>query len=182
MAELAQLAVRETQDWPEPWTIPARTSSFNAAILAAAGTIAVTFTPEVPVLLVKTKPDERIGDALRSRAFLDAVTTPRPVAVKFIVDWLRDIPVAPLSLNERTQLEKLIGELTRLLSTTEFRNEDPDDVAQVQAAVDTMAAQLKAPRASRGVLRWAVSQIPGFMLGLLSNMGNDAIIHFSHFH
>ena len=73
------------------------------------------------------------------------------------------------------QLEILIQQLRNVLDNRMFPAEDPDDVAQALAAVETMEAQIKAPRPARIVLKWAASQIPGFLVGLLSNIGNDAL-------
>jgi hypothetical protein len=44
-----------------------------------------------------------------------------------------------------------------------------------------LGAEPLACLARRVMFRRCVSQIPGFLVGLLSNVGNDAIAHFLHF-
>lgn len=110
--------------------------------------------------------------------FLDLRQMDDAEAVSAIAAWLRKRAVENV---DRQKLEVLIRDLRRILDSHEFRDKDPEDVAQAQAAVETMETQLRAPRPSRKVLSWAIRQVPPFMLGFLSNVGNDAFMHFVHF-
>lgn len=95
-------------------------------------------------------------------------------AIRIIAGWLRDREVAQRpSERERELIEVVIGELRKALDSGHFAGEDADDVAQTQAAVDTLDAQLKAPRPSRRVLKWALLQLPPFAVGILSSTASN---------
>jgi len=93
--------------------------------------------------------------------------------------WLRKA-IDSADFFDRELLELLIGDLRQVLDHQEFPHENPEDIAQVWASVETMEIQLRAPRPAKSVLRWAASQIPGFIIGVLSSVANDALTHFVH--
>lgn len=141
---------------------------------------APSWRPIVPTLGIRTG---RMSDSPArippGADFLDATIISDARAIDEIAEWLRT-HIPALLQKDRIQLEILVQQVRSILDNHEFPSEDPDDVAQSLAAVETMEAQIKAPRPSRIVLKWAASQLPGFVVGLLSNIGNDALTHFIH--
>jgi len=97
-----------------------------------------------------------------------------PEAVRAIGAWLRANDVGQhLTGPERQMIEVIVQEVTAAMATNRFEREDPEELAQLQAALDTAAAQLRAPRSSRSVVGWAMGQIPGFVLGMLSSTASN---------
>jgi len=106
---------------------------------------------------------------------LDVSDTSR--AVDVITRWLEHLRGAGISHEERRQLEVLVGEVQKLvLAQNPTSYELHDEIAQVQAAVDTIQAQLKAPRPARRVISWALSQFAAFAVGYAAGIASETTL------
>jgi hypothetical protein len=75
--------------------------------------------------------------------------------------------VITFTVDECRMLEVVV-DAVRLVIEEQPTTASPEDIAQIQAAVDTIQAQLRAPRPSRGAVGWALDQIRTFPGGVLS--------------
>jgi hypothetical protein len=107
--------------------------------------------------------DEPPGD---NGEILDQVGMNFDERVGVIARWLASTREAEVTAGEREMLEVLLDRVQRVLDNQTETNES---VAQVQAATDTIQAQLRAPSPSRRVLGWAVSQISTYAVGVASD-------------
>lgn len=98
-------------------------------------------------------------------------------SVSAVARWLVGAQGDGITAGEGQRLEVLIREVQRLLegalpTTEELR----DDIAQVQAAVDTIQAQLKAPRPIRRIVGWALTQVSGLAVGYVAGVASSATL------
>lgn len=136
---------------------------------------AASWGPGVPTAEIRMlengdddRPPRSGVDVLRT-----SITDPES-AMRTIGDWLTAKEIGRgLTGRERQMIEVIVQEVTAALEADQFRIEDREEVAQLQAAIDTTAAQLRAPRPSRRVVRWALGQIPGFAVGMLSSVSSN---------
>lgn len=120
-----------------------------------------------PMPDIEVKPDHIGYSLLRlSRSFPDS-------AISTIARWLRSNVGTGLTTEERIKLEVVIGEIQRLFGSGVFDREDKDEIAMVQTALDTLQAQLRAPRPSRNIIRWGLGQFPGFAIGSLAGVAGN---------
>lgn len=93
-------------------------------------------------------------------------------SVDVIARWLATEPGPQneISVGERQMLEVLVGEVYKFIEaqTTPTNQDLRDDIAQIQAAVDSLQAQLRAPRPARRLVNWALRQIGAYTMGLAS--------------
>lgn len=123
-----------------------------------------------------------MGEGTRIPASLRVWANDRPGAVQTISAWLASNVDARLGDQERRYLEIVSGEILRAIHDGKFDGWPKDDVAQAQAAVDTVTAQMRSPRASRRIIGIALAQLPGFVAGGLSTVGASYLAHLvSHF-
>ena len=100
-------------------------------------------------------------------------------SVNVIARWLASAQGDDITADEGQMLEVLIGEVQKFLERPQPTNQDlRDDLAQVQAAVDTIQAQLKAPRPVRRFIGWALTQISGFAVGYVSGVASGATLPY----
>jgi len=100
-------------------------------------------------------------------------------SVSVIARWLATPLGDEITADEGQMLEVLIGDVRRLLEQQQPTNQDlRDDIAQVQAAVDTIQAQLKAPRPVRRFIGWALTQISGLTVGYVSGLASGATLPY----
>jgi hypothetical protein len=85
--------------------------------------------------------------------------------------WLR-LVAGGVTWQERQMLEVIAGAILRALDERRVRS-DADSLAQFRAASETIEVQLRAPSASRRVVKWALGQLAQFPLGLLSGMAAE---------
>ena len=158
-----------------------RKGDVEALISAKNGPDGLT-PPDTPVAVVEFLPDAtdappvpdiRVMPDYIGYSLLRLSPHFRDAAVSTLARWLRSNVGVDLTTRERAQLEVVVGEIQRLLDSGRFDREDIDEVAMAQAAVDTIQAQLKAPRPSRNIIRWGLSQIPGFMIGALAGVAGN---------
>jgi hypothetical protein len=93
--------------------------------------------------------------------------------VRSIADWLHRHLEIGLDTDERKRVEVVVREVLHNIHRGAYDDKDPDEVAQAQAAVETVNAQLRAPRPSRRIVGWALGQLPGFVLGSLSGVSGN---------
>ncbi len=83
------------------------------------------------------------------------------------------LPDQVVTIDERKGIEVILGDLWRYIADGALGLSD-EDVAQLQAVVDTLRAQSVAPRPSRKVIAWTLTDLNQFFLGMLSN---EAVNH-----
>ena len=108
---------------------------------------------------------------------LDLIGMDVDECIGVIARWLARTREAEVSLSERQMLEVLVDNVQRVLDEQTKTN---DSIAQVQAATDTIQAQLRAASPSRRVLGWAVSQISAYSMGLLSGASLPYLTELLH--
>jgi hypothetical protein len=100
-------------------------------------------------------------------------------SVSTIVRWLLFAREDEITADEGQMLEVLISDVRRLLEREPPTNGNlRDDIAQVQAAVDTIQAQLRAPRPVRRFIGWALAQISGLVVGYASGLASGATLPY----
>jgi|GEM_PF-2868142 len=89
-------------------------------------------------------------------------------AVDTIAAWLEGVVIG-VTIEQREMLEVVVTAVRRLLDDDTFSNEyAQDDIAQAEGACETIETQLRVPRPSRRVLKWALGQLNQFPGGVLS--------------
>lgn len=139
--------------------------------------------PEVPVAQVSINVGGRGLGALiptdDGEDLLMLSAQDQDAAVAKIASWLRGHVDIGLTDYERQCLEAVVMAVTRWLQDATLDDYPAEEVAQAQAAVDTVAVQLRAPRPSRRILAWALGQIPGFVVGALSGAAGNYLTMLS---
>jgi hypothetical protein len=83
------------------------------------------------------------------------ISTSLGAGANSLAEWLGRHLDLGVTLDERKMLEVVLSAVRRFLEDG-AGSVGPEDLAQIQAAADTIDAQLRAPRPARGVLLWAV--------------------------
>jgi len=121
----------------------------------------------------------RMAPAFPQHDSLDVSLLDANHAARLIAEWLRS-QIAGLTADERKKIEVVVKDVLRNIERGTYDDKDPAEVAQAQAAVDTVSVQLRAPRPSRRIVRWALGQLPGFVLGSLSGVSGNYLTELLH--
>jgi hypothetical protein len=100
---------------------------------------------------------------------LVSIETPES-AVAEVTRWLSRVTDVGLSQRDREMIEVVVREVRTADDDGRLDRVAPEDRAQAMAAIDTVAAQLRAPRPSRRIVAAALAQIPGYVVGVVSGM------------
>jgi hypothetical protein len=100
---------------------------------------------------------------------LVSIETPES-AVAEVARWLARVTDVGLSQRDREMIEVVVREVRAADDDGRLDRIAPDHRAQALAAVDTVAAQLRAPRPSRRIVASALAQIPSYVVGVVSGM------------
>ena len=84
-----------------------------------------------------------------------------------------------ISIGDMRRLEVVLDSLRRSIDSG-IPGTDPEDLSQLQAVADTLEVQFRAPRPSRRVLRWVVTQISAFPGGVLSGVAATYLPELVH--
>jgi|ERR1700688_357297 len=100
-----------------------------------------------------------------------------------IAEWLGSRIRVEVTLKERHMLEVVLKAVRDVQDTHAGVHEDPEEIAQVQAAADTIEIHLKAPKPSRGALAWAVTWLSkpypaGIITGVAATYLVELMNHF----
>jgi hypothetical protein len=127
----------------------------------------------VPTVQVTIGMHERVSAEpapIRQHDSLAVSALDRAGAVATIAAWLRAHVEVGVSTEERRKLEAVVREVIRQIERGAYADQAREDVAQAQAAADTVNAQLRAPRPSRRILAWALGQLPTFVMGNMTGI------------
>lgn len=130
----------------------------------------------VPALAVEVVGSENRSGPIVAPYGMDKVTvdlSDRSGSVAVVAEWLEANVGSKVTDHEREQIEVVVAEIRRRLLDGAYDDQNPIEVAQTQAAIDTADAQLRAPHPSRRVLSWVFSQIPGFVAGSLQSVAGN---------
>ena len=100
---------------------------------------------------------------------LVSIETPES-AVAEVARWLSRVTDVGLSQRDREMIEVVVREVRAADEDGRLDRLPPEERAQAMAAVDTVAAQLRAPRPSRRIVAAALAQIPTYVVGVVSGM------------
>lgn len=99
-----------------------------------------------------------------------------------IANWLRSvlkIDITDITVGERRMLEVVLGAVRKALDAEAYSVER-DTAAQVQAAADTVDAQLRAPSPSRRIVSWALAQFVTFPSGVITGVAATYLVELIH--
>ena len=88
-----------------------------------------------------------------------------------------------ISAEEHRMLEVLVGAIQSAVDENAGIDSLHDEVAQLQAAMETLQSQIHAPRPSRKVIAWALDQVKAFPAGLASGVAASylpMLVHAMH--
>jgi hypothetical protein len=102
---------------------------------------------------------------------IDVTNSTFDSSVDAVARWLARSTAEEVTALERGMLEALVTDVLQFLDGQSQRDADlREDLAQVRAGVETIETQLRAPRPSREVLGWALSQVSAYAVGLASGV------------
>ena len=111
--------------------------------------------------------------------FPDAdVIIPSYNAAPQIVAWL-STQARDFSAVEHGMLEVLVADVRRALDEGRVVG-SPEDRAQLRAAGETIEIQLRTPKKSRRVVKWALGQVASMPVGILSGIGATYLPELLH--
>jgi hypothetical protein len=146
----------EVSDWVRPeWRFRDRWRGVPFVFACFVGTDPYAIPPDWP------------GEPVRGAGIYYLETTDPQLAVSRIAEWLDGELRPVLTARERQKLEVVVAALYDAL---ENRSHQLNDPPQLQAAADTIQAQLRATRPSRKVLAWALEQVQHIPVGLITGL------------